>query len=169
MKKVLLFLITIILFDLSLFAQDDKAQELIKQYINAKSDVWKDYEPIEFETLDSVFSKIDWKLIEKADTLIKEAEKWTENPKLGSMEFATLRLAIDKLDSATVYITKAIEVGSLSIPEFVGWSMKHRFKAIDTRGNECVYVRRYTFDRNITNIISDEWITRRVLRNKTRK
>jgi len=164
----LVIVFTLVFLTASCYSPEKKAQNLIKQYLKESLHDWKSYEPVKFGSLDSLhttlysvkefvlakeeinrFGKIVKDYLETAESLSgyqflrEEALKYAE-------------LARRNIDSMKVYEEIANEISSRFIPEFVGWSMTHSFRANNAGGNKVIGHREYIFNKELTIILNSE-------------
>lgn len=165
MKRITIIITVVAAMVFSCTSPEKKAQKLIKQYLMESLDDQKSYESVNFGSLDSVIEEELTK--EYYDIGVKysicmtllDRSLYTINDSIKCASYIdSIGLKVD-IDSAELYkelLIKMAEEGKEFVMEFIGLSMKHKFRAKNKMNatilNEIVFY----FDKDITKIIDIE-------------
>lgn len=177
MKKLfILSFISLLIFSCSK-SPEEKAKKLINDDLFKTLHDYDSYQAVEFSKLDSTFTdassteeykELSKEYNEKMASLKKIQESlkfdldWTE--RMGGFrsvsEAKKMKLDVDKMN-AIYEETKVIQLTLDSIdenfvPEFIGYSMTHKYRAKSKVGNMSLGIEKYTFNKDISEIINNE-------------
>ncbi len=179
MKKVLLFLVCVCLF--SCQSRDAKISKLIKDEMFKTLYDFESYEPIETSQIDSVFTTIymDSVVIEQAERILatmdlgnkymNEVEDHTRTIEIWEDSYSStgrrkVSKARDELRELVVKLEKTLEIVEEAteliekesenfVPEFIGWSVTHKFRCKSKGGNFDLGTYKYVFDPKFEKIL----------------
>jgi len=162
MKKIILILIFLSSCNTS---PEQKAEKLIEEYLRKSLNDYKSYEPVEFSSLDTIFSSLDtWKpydsiarLRDAADVIAKtfkqENEKYFYNkPKLAN---SFLQDALKEEDTVRTMTNLLDSMNRKFFPKRIGWKMTHTLRAKNAFGAVVLNKITYFFDENLTRVIKE--------------
>ena len=139
---------------------EKKAQKLIKEHLKQTLNDPKNYEPINFEGLDSTFTTIrensDYSTAYAAFTVY--ASHTQDKSRYEDFDEHKLKHVVDtefwqsEIDSLAKYVEILKEMEKEFIPEFKGWSMKHKFRAKNAMNATILNKYIFYFDKDITKI-----------------
>lgn len=181
-KSCYLFIVIAILFT-ACKSKEDKAQEVIKTELFKTLDDYSSYEPIETK-VDSFFTSIyddprisDWGAMfgimlrnaEKSSEQLKSAEVdmkiWQGSSSLfGLNKYADAHREYNRIKEEGQSFLKImgelsdsikVKKGTLSIHEFIGWKVNHKFRSKNKEGNFVISDQIYIFDKEMKEIIDE--------------
>lgn len=162
MKKLLITFIAIIFISCA-SSKEEKAKKIIKEHLMQTLKDPSSYDPVSYEHLDSVFSPyIDTdegrRLFNLGGITGEYSKKGSEYHNKAMVSKTRHELDIYG-DSSTFYMEKAEEYEKLYKKneknykgDFIGWIMKHKFRAKNSMGGLDFDEQYFYFDKDVTKI-----------------
>lgn len=170
MKKIS-FLIFISVFCSCSLDNTQKAKKLIDHELKVTLHDYHSYEPVEFEKLDSTFSKYDkdpsfiklesdaeyYEKLEK--DYVDKLELYARLPSEHMMFNIYKNLSKQYLDTLTIIDSNMTRVKKEFKPHFTGWDMIHTFRSKNLSGNFGISHFKYYFDSALSKVLLYEDIS----------
>ncbi len=168
--KVLVNILALIFILASCSSPEGKAKKAIKEKLKMTLHDFKSYEPVEFGTLDSLFSDVTSStefevLNSKYESCISQAEKEHKSDLVeiqkaindGNSHHIPIINEYDLVprcnDSAEVYAGKMQAFKDSYRPRFIGWSMTHTYRAKNLGGNYRLANESFYFDKDLSKVV----------------
>lgn len=143
MKHLICILFATLLFCSCQKTNEDKAKDVIQQYLKENLNDWNSYESVKFSALDSAFTRS----LESPE--VCDAKNNFDFWNRMSKEYA----AYGAIDSMKYYLEEYKKAIADFNPEFMGYSMAHSFRANNETGNKTISEYKFYFDTNISRIV----------------
>ena len=167
--KIGVFILALIIILGSCSSPEGKAKKAIKEKLKVTLHDFKSYEPVEFGTLDSLFSDVtsssEYEVLKsKYEAWIRQAEKEykadQEEIQKAIYDGNTSHIPIINeyslvprcKDSAHVYAVKMQTFEDSFKPRFIGWSMTHLYRAKNLTGNYRLANESFYFDKDLIKV-----------------
>lgn len=172
MKKVILLLAIPLLVCCSK-SPDEKAKSLIKDNLRKSLHDYASYEAVEFGTLDSVFTSAsdlpefselkadyDYKkgTMDRLMSSVKFDIEWAQSMGgyTSTSEYRKVQRNLSEVEEMQkelmVIANKLDSINENYMPEFIGYSMIHRYRSKTISGNMKLAISKFIFDKDITEI-----------------
>ena len=147
MKKIALICIVVVFAACG--SPEKTAQKLVKDYLKENLKDPSSYQPAKFGQLDSTYSEFvlnDGLIEREIKPIMDESERY--------MEQGDFNKAIDKAgEAATKREELQAKMRAEFVPEFIGWSISHTYRAKNGFGALDISTDTFYFDKELTMVI----------------
>jgi hypothetical protein len=167
--KIGVFILALLIILSSCSSPERKAKKAIKEKLKVTLHDFKSYEPVEFGTLDSLFSDVtsssEYEVLKsKHEAWIRQVEKENkaDQDEIQKAIYDGNSFHIPIIneyslvprckDSAQVYAVKMQAFEDSYKPRFIGWSMTHLYRAKNLAGNYRLANESFYFDKDLIKV-----------------
>lgn len=168
--KICVYILVLLITLVSCSSPERKAKKAIKEKLKMTLHDFKSYEPVEFGTLDSLFSDVtsssEYEVFKsKHEAWIRQADKEykvnQEEIKKAIFDGNSSHIPIINeyslvprcKDSAQIYADKMQAFVDSYKPRFIGWSMTHLYRAKNLTGNYRLANESFYFDKDLIKVV----------------